>query len=190
MSTVLRTLGKKVSVMSLAATCMLSVPMAAQAEKFSGFRDYKVTASFIYSLVKHVNWPQKGKAKRRICTVSENPVDAVPALLSKIANNPKYKAPIEVVENIDYNNSATLGKCDLLYVGSFEQAKVGSILNATKNKPIVTVSELRGFAKKGGMVGFVIEDGEDSVLQINQTTMKNTNVVISGRLLQLAELFS
>lgn len=51
----------------------------------------------------------------------------------------------------------------------------------------MSVSDIEGFAKKGGVIGFVTRYNK-IILQINPSTAKKSSLKISSRLLELVEI--
>lgn len=60
-------------------------------------------------------------------------------------------------------------------------------MHAAISHGILTVSEISQFVKKGGMIGFVVRNGKVK-LQINIDHAKQAGLVISAKLLEIAEL--
>lgn len=183
---------KNIKFLLIAALLVLSYSLnnANAADSNASVKDYNLTASFVYNLLKNVELPGKkiSGSQRVVCTVSANPLDTVPDVLAKIANDKSRQSSMRLVNNVNYK-SEDVNQCDVLYIGAFEKARISEILNSIAGKHIVTVSTIRDFVKSGGMVGFVNDDGDSIVMQINTATMKSNNAVIDARLLQVAELF-
>ena len=75
--------------------------------------------------------------------------------------------------------------CHLLFVSKSEQDKLDDILAANAGKPVVTVSDIEGFAKAGGIFEFKKKDGRLSFL-INNSKARESGIHISASLLNLA----
>lgn len=178
----------KVAVLVITLVAFGSAKSAVAGDSNASVKDYNLTASFVYNLLKNVEFPgKKGEGSQRVvCTVSSNPLDTVPDVLAKIAQS--HQNVMRLVNNVNYK-SEDVNKCDILYIGAFEKNKTSDILQAVSGKHVVTVSTIRDFVKSGGMVGFVNDDGDSIVMQINTATMKTNSAVIDARLLQVAELF-
>jgi hypothetical protein len=54
---------------------------------------------------------------------------------------------------------------------------------------VLTVSDISDFARQGGMIGFVIEDGRVKI-QINLQAVNNAGLKISAKLLEVAKIIS
>ena len=59
------------------------------------------------------------------------------------------------------------------------------ILRRLRTAPVLTVSELPGFAKHGGMVGFVIDRGKVR-LEVNLAAVRRSRLRMSSKLLEVA----
>jgi len=79
--------------------------------------------------------------------------------------------------------------CHILYLNGINNQKaVFAKIQANPNKAgILVVGEGDGFAADGGMIGFVHQDSRIK-LQINLQSVKETDLKISAKLLEIAEL--
>jgi hypothetical protein len=99
--------------------------------------------------------------------------------------------PIRVVEippsPVTADRAGTvLSSCALLFVSEGAEDSWASIEPVVASLPIVTVSELRGFAERGGMVEYLIDLATGKVrLIVNLTNMRRAGITLSARLLAL-----
>jgi len=82
-----------------------------------------------------------------------------------------------------------LDRCQVLFIGAAEAQQVNSWLAKVKGLPVLTVSELEGFAQHGGMINFVIED-KKLRFQVNPAVATKAGLKISSKLLRLAIVVS
>lgn len=79
-----------------------------------------------------------------------------------------------------------LGSCALLFVSAGAEDAWARIKPLVGSLPIVTVSELDGFAESGGMVEYFVDLATGKVrLIVNLTAMRRAGIVLSARLLAL-----
>src|SRR6185436_19429850 len=78
--------------------------------------------------------------------------------------------------------------CQLVFVGSLDAKTLSGVLNAAREKHILTVGESSAkFAGAGGMIAFFTED-ERVRFEINLTQVERAGLKISSKLLSLARL--
>lgn len=135
-----------------------------------------VTAKFIYNLIDYVTWKEE-KEGTVICTVGG---DDISSILKKISDSPDFKQKLVIYDHVD-----NYDKCHILYIGVSK--KIESLLRSLRGKPILTVSDISGFAANGGAVGFLYKN--DSVsMQVNLKTVNKSNLTIDAELLGLMEI--
>jgi hypothetical protein len=81
--------------------------------------------------------------------------------------------------------SSDLEQSQLLFVSKSERKELARIIECTRNKPVVTVSDIEGFAAAGGIFEFTKKDGRLSFI-INNSRAKNNGIHINSSLLKLA----
>ena len=84
-------------------------------------------------------------------------------------------------------DSNRLTSCDILFISSSEKDRLPSIMAALKDLPILTVSEIEGFAQRGGMINFIIV-GNKVHFEVNPDAAKQVGIHISSQLLKLARI--
>jgi hypothetical protein len=57
------------------------------------------------------------------------------------------------------HDSPTLGACRILFVAGLDGPGSAAFLDGVAGKPMLTVSDLEGFAQGGGVAGFFVEGG-------------------------------
>ena len=74
-----------------------------------------------------------------------------------------------------------------IFVASSEKQRVREILRSLRAASVLTVGDTLDFAKKGGMINFVLE--EDRVrFEINVKASERAHLKLSARLLTVAKL--
>ena len=84
-------------------------------------------------------------------------------------------------------DQAKLSECHVLYVGRSVRHRLGEILAALREQPVLVVSDIRNFASEGGMIGFVFIQGR-IVFEINRDALKRGELKASAKLLKLARI--
>lgn len=75
--------------------------------------------------------------------------------------------------------------CDLLYIPDAAENNLSNILSVTAGMPIVTVSTVKRFIYRGGMIGFVLDNQNRIKIEANTRNMTAGNVQIDPQLLEI-----
>lgn len=143
--------------------------------------EYEVKAAFLYNFTHFVAWPDSTAADTlRICILGDDPFGAA---LDAILDRTTGGRPV-VVEHLASSEAAH--HCHILFISLSEERRVGQILEAVASRPILTVSDIDGFAERGGIVGFVTRHNKIR-FQLNAAAADRAQVRLSAKLLRLAE---
>jgi len=163
----------------LAATLILCLPIAADAETLSSENSLK--AAFIFNFAKYVEWPEsafRGKAEFCIGTLGRSPLDRELAALS----GKSIKGRSIVFRQINSHEEAA--KCQVLFISGSELAKMVGILDSLRDMPVLTVSDHDDFCTKGGMLSLVNERGKIA-FDVNIQETQHARLKPSSQLLRL-----
>ena len=148
--------------------------------------EYDVKAAFLLNFVRFIDWSdhrtrgEKGNELILGITGKDRFGDALNLIRGK-----KVKGRTVVVNSaVDSNN---LTECDILFISSSEKDRLSSIMAALKDLPILTISEIEGFTRNGGIINFIIV-GNKVRFEINPDAAKQVGIHISSQLLQLARI--
>ena len=149
------------------------------------FDEYAVKAAYLYNFAKFVEWPSgafiSSDAPLLICIAGENPFGNA---LGSLSGKTVESHPVEV----RYLPVATdLEKCHVVFMGRAEQGRFKAALAKLARLPILTVSDISGFAQAGGMIGLVEAD-QRIRFDINLTAARRTSLRLSSQLLKLATI--
>jgi len=163
---------------------ILFVPGTGAQERLT--REYQVKAVFLFNFTQFVEWPPEAFA------TADTPF--VIGVLGKDPFGPYLDAAVNkeyvqghplIVER--YATLADIRRCHVLYVSLSSKQGFRQILDAVKSKPVLTVSDAEGFAKAGGMIQFY-NDKSRIRLRINVGPVSDSKLIISSKLLRLAEI--
>ncbi len=160
----------------LSATCLL-----AQQPKPS---EYQVKATYLYNFGRFVKWPETVPAGKgdsfSVCVLGLDPFG--PILDSTLAGEALGGKPV-VLRRITKPQEA--GDCRILFISSTEEKHLKEILTALDESGVLTVSDMPGFTRRGGMIQFVLE-GDRVRFEINLASAENARLVLSSELLKVA----
>jgi hypothetical protein len=147
--------------------------------------EYTVKAAYLYNFAKFVEWPQQTFATPTapiiLCILGRDPFGDS---LDKIAEKTVGERPVAIrrLAQVEETNG-----CHVLFVSRSESTRLQSILNGLAPAPILTVSDIPGFADAGGMIG-LINVGQRIRFEINLRAATRAQLKISSQLLKLARV--
>ena len=147
--------------------------------------EYPVKAAFLYHFLEFVEWPRASPlppARVTIGVLGRDPFGEVldKAILKKIVQG--RTLTIRRFASID-----DLEACEILFISTSEMKQLPQILERLQGAAVLTVGEADRFARRGGMIGFVLED--DRVrLEVNRAAADKAGLQISSKLLAVARV--
>jgi hypothetical protein len=148
--------------------------------------EYKLEAAYLCRFVDFVAWPSDA------FTSPDSPLvigvlghDPFGKVLENLTQGQTSRGHPLVVRR--FGGLKDVQHCQVLYVSSDETGDLGKILRALDGRPILTVSDVRDFAERGGMIRFFTERNKLR-FRVNLQAAKARQLSISSRLLQLAEV--
>lgn len=151
----------------------LPAPVAAQEVS-----EYGMKAVLFYRLSQFIYWPgeEKPPTPLILCVVGKNPFGNTISQFNQggssidIRLSPSDPAP-----------------CHLLFISRSESGSLDAWLSRTEGKRVVTVSDITGFARAGGMIELPLE-GERVSIVINRRTAQKKGFEFNAQLLRLARV--
>ena len=167
------------------AVALALAPPTAQAQT-SASREYQVKAVFLFNFLQFVEWP-----------ASTFPDSGTPISIGILGDDPFGTALEETVRDETIHNRRMvvrrshrlddLQDCQLLFISKSENRRMADILARLSDRPVLTVSELDGFARQGGIIAFY-PDGKKVRFEINTATARRLGLKLSSQLLGLGRI--
>ncbi|HTG43642.1 MAG TPA: YfiR family protein [Verrucomicrobiae bacterium] len=149
-------------------------------------RHSDLEAVFLFHFTQFVEWPSDAFATTNspivIGILGDHPVK--PALLDVIQGE-KVRGRELVVRT--FRHPDEVRQCHVLFLGYGEGASAPRAIARLRGQPILLVSEIEGFAQRGGMIEFMT-DRKRIKLRVNVENARAANLVISSKLLRVAEV--
>jgi len=149
-------------------------------------KEYQIKAVFLYNFANFVTWPKEAFINDdgyfHICILGEDPFKSH---IDVTVKGEKIKGRAVTVERLSYINQSD--HCQILFISESEKVKRSSILNYLKGRPILTVSDIKNFAEKGGMIQFYSYKNRIRFF-IAPKTVKSATLVASANLLKIAKI--
>ena len=183
----LRRLG--ILIVALSVSLSWAPESIAQASDSSDSSEYLIKAGFIYNFAKFVEWPATSFAQ------PDSPIvigilgtDPFGTIIDQIVQDKKIGARGFVVKRLKWGSDVKdLRDCKILFVSASEKAHMDELLQMVKGLPVLTVGETPGFAERGGVIRFVLEDNRVR-FEVNVEAAHQAELTISSRLLTLARI--
>jgi hypothetical protein len=147
---------------------------------------YAVKAAILYKITKFVSWPETAYAtpddRLSICLAKNSPFNS--AMRSLHGRSVRGR----IIEVVTFATPKELGaECQVLFIGQAKDEQVRLLLNQIAGKPVLTVGEGDGFAKRGGIIRMQVESSRIN-FAINIAASERAGLDISAQLLQLAKI--
>jgi hypothetical protein len=143
--------------------------------------EYKVKAGYLINFAKFVEWPDAAL-----------PEAGTPLVIGLITPGEFVRTMEEVLAGRTVNGRALvlrrlgpdddLSGCHVLFVGAAERNSAARHLERIRGRPILTVGESERFAQQGGVLNFILVDGQVR-LESNPGAASAAGLKISSKLL-------
>lgn len=145
-------------------------------------QESKLKVAFMVNFAKFITWPQatSTNAPFQLAILGNDlPRAAMQGLEDKTINGRKIQWRFLAAASED------LLRDQVVLVGRSQQRHMEVVVKACAGKPVVTVSDIEGFAEAGGIFEFRIRDGRLGFI-INNSKARENGLQISASLLNLA----
>ncbi len=154
-------------------------------QSFCQTRESLVKAGYIEKFTRFAEWPETATKSEpthvfTIAVIGENTFGSdLDNLFSKtkIKNNRvqiNYLSSVEEIED-----------CMILFISASEKNNLPNILQRTADKPILTISDSKGFGVKGVIIN-MFQEGDYIRYEINRTALQKSGLIINSLLLNSA----
>jgi hypothetical protein len=145
----------------------------------------KLKALYLFNFSYFVKFPEQCEQDCDEFTIcSTGSFSQVTEHLNKIISGEKVDGkPIKLKVFNDYEH--VYPACQILFINSNDEKHLYSIIEAVKDKPTLTVSDIKNFTAKGGMVGFDYAKNR-LIPVINNDLAQQQQLKISSKLLNIA----
>lgn len=146
--------------------------------------EYYVKAAFLFKILNFVEWPTGSTLAdkpAKICVLGKNPFQNY---LHEIADTNKtdYVATIHITRDIN-----TADDCHILFISQSEKHNLSDIIPVLKQRPTLTISDIKKFAFRTGMIEVGIHPIKNKFqFKMNLTSVKASGIKISSNLIELA----
>ena len=166
------------------ALCLffLAAPVASYSENPQA-QEYEIKAAFLFNFARLVEWP--GDAFRvhdksfEMCILGDDPFGSS---LEPLRDRTIGGRNVSITKITDISESSA---CHLLFIASSESIRLPEIISFVKKRPVLTVSDIKGFEKEGGIIAFFLMENRVR-FRINIDAARQAKLKISSYLLEVA----
>ena len=168
---------------------LTTLPLTGQSNQLQNIAE--IEATYLRHLMEYTRWPESAGTTNRplVLGVVGKDTSGVGAVLEYGISEVKLKIKGRPFQLKFFTNAKATGLvgCDALFILKSEQALVDDLIKSLRGKPIFLISDISGFASKGGMAGLALSDGTKVriMIEINRAALKESKMDLSAKLLGL-----
>lgn len=161
----------------------LLISFAAVSAMAEGPSESQVKAAFLFNFAKFIDWPAGAFAGPGDLFVfgvlGDDPVgDSVQQLTGKTVQG-------RTVAVRRYESLRDVTACHVLYIARSDLDEADAVTAALRGRPVLLVADDEQFARRGGMINFVLERNKVG-FEINAEAMKRAKLSANAQILKLA----
>ncbi len=150
-------------------------------------REYVIKTATLYNILKFIEWPtdtfENENSPLQLAIIGDDPLGKA---LGSIEGKSVKGHPLAVTYHED---ASSVGLSHAVFVTQNQRDNVAQILQQLEGKPVLTVADLRSFAKQGGMINFFIENNKIR-FEINANQVYASELKVSSNLMKLGRIVS
>jgi hypothetical protein len=174
------------SALACAWLALAAVLWAGQVAVGEVSREYQIKAVFLYNFAQFTDWPTNAFADTNSpLVIGVLGSDPFGDLLDKTLRGEVVRGRTLKAER--YRTVEEVKTCHILFIGQSEARQIDRVLELLKDRPILTVSEIEGSARRGMMVRFVTERNRVR-FRINPAAIQEAELTLSSQLLRAADI--
>jgi hypothetical protein len=149
-------------------------------------REYQIKAAFLGNFIQFVTWPTNAFTSQ-----------SAPFCVGVLGDDPFGSALEQTVQGETADHHKIIVRrcqrmgdckdCQMIFVCRSQEKNFGAILDALASSPVLTVSDMRGFGRRGGIISFYLE-GNKVRFEINLMAAQRDKLKISAQLLNLGKI--
>jgi len=146
--------------------------------------EYQLKAEFLERFTRFIEWPGEETATGPfvIGVLGGNPFGSY---LAEMASGRKIKG--RTVEIRELASLDDVGPCHIVFIAGSQRKSLDRVLQRTAGKPILTVSDVDGFAEKGVLVNFYSTES-NLRFEVNDAAARKSGLKFSSKLMKLARV--
>jgi len=174
-------INRKVQLFVLFISLLLPISPFAQTD------EYTIKIVLLERFTRFIEWPEESAISDTsqpfvLGLIGKNPFGSKPEDIYSTRKMRNKKVKIRYISKLD-----EIEGCHLLFISKSEEKKLSKILSFTKDKPILTISDTKGFAEEGVLINLYLK--EDKVqFEINESAVRESGLSMSYMLLKTGKI--
>ncbi|MDW8290641.1 MAG: YfiR family protein [Armatimonadota bacterium] len=171
---------KQVGIIFLLSVLLLRAAFA------QGYNEIEVKAAFLYHFTSYIEWPPKAfDSPTAPVVIGVLGRSAILDALREAVRGKSAQGRAIVVRQVQ--TAQEMRQCHILFIPASESRSLPRVLEELDSAPVLVVGEAEGFAQRGGMVNFFLEQSKVR-FEVNPDAAKRASLNISSKLLRLARV--
>jgi hypothetical protein len=167
--------------------CLIGLAGLSAAAQTGTQREYELKAGVLYHIIEYVEWPTVTSASNQPPPIQIGLLGQIPfANALEVLDGKTLRGRKLVVKQLTDRQQAT--QCQVVFISASEKSRMNDIIAEVKNRPVLTVGEVEGFAEQGGIVNLLAGQNR-IIMEINRATAGESRLGISSQLLKLAKVY-
>ena len=144
-------------------------------------KEYNLKAAFIYNFTQFIEWNSLNTSNEFIIgVVNSSPITAA---LEDIARSKTVDSKKIIIRH--FYTPEEINDCNILFISANSKIPLDKILEKTKSKNTLIISEQQGYAKLGSAINFIVVNAKLK-FEANTKAIKSAGLTASSQLLKLA----
>lgn len=145
----------------------------------------QVKSAIILNIARYVDWPAESFTGENgalvLCSLGRGKLSsAIKSLQGKTVKG----HPVTVRQ---MSSAGDLAGCHVVVVGAEDRHQVAALLERSRRQPILTIGDLEGFSREGGVTELFLQDGKVR-FEINLAAARQNRLKFSSQLLKVARI--
>ncbi|MBI1326185.1 MAG: DUF4154 domain-containing protein [Alphaproteobacteria bacterium] len=175
----------RIFVLVTAIVCTLCAGAAHSAEPLR-LNEQKIKAGLLYNIAKYTVWPTSAFPEKssvlQICLLGGDAFDgALNPLQGHIVQQRKIN--IKTLHFVDTDT-----KCHIQFVNSNMGSEIETIKEYAQERNILTLSDIKGFSSKGGMIEFALSPDNRIEIYLDRNMIQRSGLRIGEQIIRLAKV--
>jgi hypothetical protein len=149
-----------------------------------GAGEYEVKAAHLPKFASYIQWPSSALPSGTLVIgiVGRDPSGGT---IEQALHGASVGGRRVEVRKISATDTTALRECAVLFIGASEEGRAADVLRQVQGRPVLTVGETEDFAVNGGMLQFILVDGQVRFIA-NPGAAERSGVKMDSNLLRLA----
>lgn len=172
---------KLIAAIALCGMFYAASPVVRGAYAITAADEAAVKVGYIYNFMKFVEWPEGSVAQDYIvCVLGSNPFGNV---VNSLGGKTIRGRGVRVVNDVQLEQTKY---CHVVFVSRSESGRLMPSLLRMRRLPLLTISDIEGFAAKGGVIELSTSRAGEISFRVSQQNAEDVGLRVSSKLLSMS----